>query len=88
MLNAVLIPAGANDVAVRQQLLTEFGIEIGGGLGPMKGKTWRIGLMGMTSCPPNVLVFLAALEKCLMDQGVSISPGAGVAAANARYRGQ
>lgn len=86
MLNAVLIPAGADDAAVRSQLLNEFGIEIGGGLGPMKGKTWRIGLMGETSQPRNVLVFLAALEKCLVDQKIAVPAGAGVAAANACYR--
>ena len=87
MLNAVLIPAGADDAAVRAQLLNEFGIEIGGGLGPMKGKTWRIGLMGETSQARNVLVFLAALEKCLGDQNIAVPAGAGVAAANASYRG-
>lgn len=86
MLNAVVIPAGVDDAAVRKQLLNEFGIEIGGGLGPMKGKTWRIGLMGMAACPANVLVFLAALEKCLLDQGLKVSPGAGVGAANTAYR--
>lgn len=86
MLNAVLIPSGVDDAAVRKQLLNEFGIEIGGGLGPMKGKTWRIGLMGVTACPGNVLVFLAALEKCLLDQGFKTSPGAGTGAANAAYR--
>jgi alanine-glyoxylate transaminase/serine-glyoxylate transaminase/serine-pyruvate transaminase len=42
-LNAVLIPEGVDDAKLRGQLLNEFGIEIGGGLGPMKGKTWRIG---------------------------------------------
>ncbi len=87
MLNAVLIPAGVDDAAVRAQLLNEFGIEIGGGLGPMKGKTWRIGLMGETSQARNVLVFLAALEKCLGDQKIDVPAGAGVAAANAAYRG-
>jgi alanine-glyoxylate transaminase/serine-glyoxylate transaminase/serine-pyruvate transaminase len=87
MLNAVLIPDGVDDVSVRKQLLNEFGIEIGGGLGPMKGKTWRIGLMGATACPANVLVFLAALEKCLLDQGVKVTPGAGTAAANMAARG-
>ncbi|HEY0981430.1 pyridoxal-phosphate-dependent aminotransferase family protein [Schlesneria sp.] len=86
MLNAVRIPAGADDAAVRKQLLNEFGIEIGGGLGPMKGKTWRIGLMGSGSSAANVLVFLAALEKCLLDQGLKTPPGAGVAAANAAFR--
>lgn len=86
MLNAVLIPNGVDDVAVRKQLLNEFGIEIGGGLGPMKGKTWRIGLMGATCHPANVIVFLGSLEKCLLDQGLSVAPGAGVGAANAYYR--
>ncbi|MBL8850119.1 MAG: alanine--glyoxylate aminotransferase family protein [Planctomycetaceae bacterium] len=81
MLNAVKIPAGVDDKAVRAQLLNEFGIEIGGGLGPMAGKTWRIGLMGETSTERNVLMFLAALEACLVKQGASVRPGSGVAAA-------
>jgi alanine-glyoxylate transaminase/serine-glyoxylate transaminase/serine-pyruvate transaminase len=85
MLNAVLIPSGVDDGAVRKQLLSEFGIEIGGGLGPLKGKTWRIGLMGETSTQSNVLLFLAALERCLSTAGQRISGGAGVAAANASY---
>jgi alanine-glyoxylate transaminase/serine-glyoxylate transaminase/serine-pyruvate transaminase len=85
MLNSVLIPDGVDDAAVRSQLLNEFGIEIGGGLGPMKGKTWRIGLMGEAAKKSNVLVFLAALEQCLNKQGVRPSPGAGVAAANGVY---
>jgi alanine-glyoxylate transaminase/serine-glyoxylate transaminase/serine-pyruvate transaminase len=85
MLNSVLIPAGADDVAVRGQLLNEFGIEIGGGLGPMKGKTWRVGLMGETAQQSNVLLFLAALEQCLIRQGLTLPRGAGVAAANAEY---
>ena len=85
MLNAAKIPDGVDDAAVRSRLLNEFGIEIGAGLGPMKGKTWRIGLMGEASTPRNVLLFLAALENCLAGQGVSISAGAGVAAANAYY---
>jgi alanine-glyoxylate transaminase/serine-glyoxylate transaminase/serine-pyruvate transaminase len=86
MLNAVKIPAGVDDKSVRAQLLNEFSIEIGGGLGPMAGKTWRIGLMGETSNPRNVLVFLAALEACLQGQGVRVNPGAGVAGANETYR--
>ncbi len=85
MLNAVQIPDGVDDAAVRSQLLNEFGIEIGAGLGPMKGKTWRIGLMGEASSSRNVLLFLAALERCLGDQGIAVSPGAGVVAANAVY---
>ena len=84
-LNAVRIPDGVEDLPVRRRLLNEFGIEIGGGLGPMAGKTWRIGLMGETSQPRNVLLFLAALEACLVAQGIRTPPGAGVAAANALY---
>ncbi|APZ95120.1 Purine catabolism protein PucG [Fuerstiella marisgermanici] len=85
MLNSVLIPDGVDDAGVRKQLLNEFGIEIGGGLGPMKGKTWRIGLMGDAAQKPNVLLFLAALEQCLATQGKAAGAGAGVAAANDRY---
>jgi alanine-glyoxylate transaminase/serine-glyoxylate transaminase/serine-pyruvate transaminase len=86
MLNAIVIPDGVDDLKVRQQLLNDFGIEIGGGLGPMKGKTWRVGLMGETSNPRNVLLLLAALERCLGDQGAKCPAGAGVAAANEFYR--
>jgi alanine-glyoxylate transaminase/serine-glyoxylate transaminase/serine-pyruvate transaminase len=85
MLNAVVIPEGIDDAAVRGQLLNEFGIEIGGGLGSMKGKVWRIGLMGETSSPRNVLLLVAALERCLADRGFKLTPGAGVAAVNAFY---
>jgi alanine-glyoxylate transaminase/serine-glyoxylate transaminase/serine-pyruvate transaminase len=80
-LNAVRIPAGADDLAVRKRLLNEFGIEIGGGLGEYKGKAWRIGLMGHNSRPDVVLLFLGALEQCLTSQGIKLTPGSGVAAA-------
>lgn len=85
MLNSVRIPDGVDDATVRGQLLNQFGIEIGGGLGPMKGKVWRIGLMGETAQKSSVLLFLAALEQCLNAQHVHPAPGAGVAAANAEY---
>ncbi len=81
MLNAVSIPAGADDVTVRKQLLNEFNIEIGGGLGAFKGKAWRIGLMGSASTPANVMLFLSALEKCLADQDLKFERGASIAAA-------
>lgn len=86
MLNSVFIPEGADDAATRSRLLNEFNIEIGGGLGPMQGKTWRIGLMGEASTASNVLLFLAALERCLLDQGLQFEAGAGVAAASEHYR--
>ncbi len=84
-LNVVRIPAGVDDLAVRKRLLSEFGIEIGGGLGEFKGKVWRIGLMGHNSRPDVVLLFLAALEQCLISQGTKIRPGTGIAAANHVY---
>ena len=67
------IPAGVDDVGVRKALLTEFGIEIGGGLGDFKGKAWRIGLMGHNSRLGNVLLLLAALEQCLPKGKVGLS---------------
>jgi alanine-glyoxylate transaminase/serine-glyoxylate transaminase/serine-pyruvate transaminase len=86
-LNAVRIPAGVNDGPIRQQLLSQFGIEIGGGLGEFKGKAWRVGLMGYNSRPAIVLLLLGALEHCLLAQGCKLKPGAGLAAANSFYAG-
>jgi alanine-glyoxylate transaminase/serine-glyoxylate transaminase/serine-pyruvate transaminase len=82
---AVMIPSGVDDLKVRNQLLDEFNIEIAGGFGPIKGKIWRVGLMGYCSQKPNVLLFLAALEKCLLDQGFRVPSGAGVGAAIKNY---
>jgi alanine-glyoxylate transaminase/serine-glyoxylate transaminase/serine-pyruvate transaminase len=84
-LNVVRTPTGCDDLTVRKRLLTEFGIEIGGGLGEFKGKAWRIGLMGHNSRPDVVLLFLGALEQCLTMQKVKVQPGAAVAAANRVY---
>jgi alanine-glyoxylate transaminase/serine-glyoxylate transaminase/serine-pyruvate transaminase len=81
MLNSVSIPEGIDDAKVRSQLMEEFKIEIGGGLGKFKGKAWRIGIMGSACTMSNVLLFLSALEKCLSDQGYQFEAGAGVAAA-------
>jgi alanine-glyoxylate transaminase/serine-glyoxylate transaminase/serine-pyruvate transaminase len=84
-LNAVRVPAGAEDAPVRKRLLERFGIEIGSGLGEWKGKVWRVGLMGVNSQPKTVFLFLAALEDCLLSHGVKFTPGAGVAAAEQAY---
>ncbi|HVA16843.1 MAG TPA: alanine--glyoxylate aminotransferase family protein [Candidatus Dormibacteraeota bacterium] len=81
----IKVPQGIDDARVRGQLLDEFNIEIGGGFGPIKGKLWRVGLMGYGCQKNNVLVFLAALEKCLLDQGFRLSSGAGVGAAIRSY---
>ena len=65
MLNAVKIPAGVDDAAVRSQLLNEYNIEIGGGLGDFAGKLWRIGLMGCSCTKNHVNMLLAALQQIM-----------------------
>ncbi len=84
-LNAVSIPAGVDEAVVRQKLLNEYSLEIGAGLGQLAGKVWRIGLMGFSSRPENVRLCLNALEAALLEQGISISGGNAVKAANAIY---
>jgi alanine-glyoxylate transaminase/serine-glyoxylate transaminase/serine-pyruvate transaminase len=64
-LNAVKIPAGVNDSAVRARLLNEFNLEIGAGLGPLAGKIWRIGLMGYSSNEKNIDYCIKSLSECL-----------------------
>jgi alanine-glyoxylate transaminase / serine-glyoxylate transaminase / serine-pyruvate transaminase len=80
-LTCVMIPEGIDDLTVRRRLLTEWGIEIGGGLGPFKGKAWRIGLMGHSSLAKNVKLVLTAIEKCLADLGYRFPAEAGTGAA-------
>ena len=66
---------------IRKKLLNEFEIEIGGGLGPLKGKVWRIGLMGESSRSEYVLTLLSALEQLLPQAGEKITPGESLKAA-------
>ena len=80
-LTSIRIPIGVDDLRVRQKLLNEYNIEIGGGLGPLKGKIWRIGLMGESSTEENVFFLLYALEKILQAEGYRLETGAGVTAA-------
>ncbi len=87
-LTCVKIPDGIDDLVVRKRLLSDWGIEIGGGLGPFKGKAWRIGLMGHGSRQSSVTLVLAALETCLRDLGFQLEPGAGLAAAGGVYGGK
>jgi alanine-glyoxylate transaminase/serine-glyoxylate transaminase/serine-pyruvate transaminase len=84
-LNAIKIPDSVDDAKVRGGLLNRFGIEIGAGLGAFKGKVWRVGLMGYGARPQNVLLFLAALEQLLTEQGCKFASGASIAAANGVY---
>jgi alanine-glyoxylate transaminase/serine-glyoxylate transaminase/serine-pyruvate transaminase len=71
-LNAVRVPDGINEAAVRKHLLDEFNIEIGAGLGPLAGKIWRVGLMGASSAPRLIVLLLGALESALAQQGRQI----------------
>lgn len=81
MLNAVRLPDGLDEAALRRRLLTEHSIEVGAGLGELKGKVLRVGLMGVNANRGAVVRFLAAFEECLRSLGVKVPPGAGVAAA-------
>ncbi len=80
---ALLTPAGIDEARVRSHLLTRFNIEIAGGLGPYKGKLWRVGVMGSSGTESNILLLLAALEILLEEEGALKASGRGVSAAQA-----
>jgi alanine-glyoxylate transaminase/serine-glyoxylate transaminase/serine-pyruvate transaminase len=84
-LNCVRLPAHVDDRGVRMELLESFGIEIGGGLGPLQGKVWRIGLMGESATAANVLTLLNALEEIFARQGWLSQPGLALQAAAQTY---
>jgi alanine-glyoxylate transaminase/serine-glyoxylate transaminase/serine-pyruvate transaminase len=71
-LNAVRVPPGIDEAAVRKHLLQEFNIEIGAGLGPLAGKIWRVGLMGASSTPRSIVLLVGALESALVQQGHNV----------------
>lgn len=80
-LTAALIPDGVDDAAVRQRLLDDYNIEIGGGLGELRGKVWRIGLMGESAREANVFALLSALEGILSGVGYEFAYGSSLMAA-------
>jgi alanine-glyoxylate transaminase/serine-glyoxylate transaminase/serine-pyruvate transaminase len=82
-LNAISVPEGVDDGRVRRRLLEESNIEIGGGLGPLKGRIWRIGLMGTGSTRENVLFVLDAIKRALDAEPVKCESG--IEAAEAVY---
>ncbi|HEX9610857.1 MAG TPA: aminotransferase class V-fold PLP-dependent enzyme [Gemmatimonadales bacterium] len=84
-MNAVLCPEGVDEAQVRSRLLTEFGLEIGAGLGPLKGKIWRFGLMGYSCRPDNVMLCLSALGSVLDDMGYPVHVGDAESAAHVAY---
>jgi alanine-glyoxylate transaminase/serine-glyoxylate transaminase/serine-pyruvate transaminase len=84
VLTTVRIPEGVNDAEVRGALLKRHGIEFGGGLGDLRAKVWRIGLMGESSNAGNVLLALRSLGNILREQGFKADVRAGVEAAAAK----
>ena len=84
-LNAVSIPAGVDEAAVRKRLLEEYSLEIGAGLGSLAGKVWRIGLMGHACNRRNVIFCISALESVLSDMGADVNQGRALSAAYAAF---
>lgn len=83
-LNLVSVPDGIDEAAVRTQLLSRYGLEIGAGLGALAGKVWRVGLMGQSATPRHVMTCLTALDGVLAGK---VAAGAGPAAASKRLFG-
>ncbi|MHB9288187.1 pyridoxal-phosphate-dependent aminotransferase family protein [Halobacteriales archaeon Cl-PHB] len=83
-LNAVRLPEGADDGAVIDYLLTHYDLEVAGGLGALSGDILRVGCMGHSARPSNVLTCLAGLGEALDAQGVDVDPGTGLEAARQR----
>ncbi|WP_447599088.1 pyridoxal-phosphate-dependent aminotransferase family protein [Nitrospira sp. Nam80] len=86
MLSCVHLPDHIDEAATRGILLQEYGIEIGGGLGPLKGNAWRIGLMGESSQQAHVLTLLNALEDVFARSRWLMNPGIAVQAAVQAFR--
>jgi alanine-glyoxylate transaminase/serine-glyoxylate transaminase/serine-pyruvate transaminase len=84
-LNCVALPSEIDEALIRKALLAEFGIEIGGGLGPLAGKVWRIGLMGESSREEHVMALLSALEQLFRRHTGRQEVGAALAAALESY---
>ena len=86
-LNAVIVPDGVDEGLVRAHVLKRWDLEIGAGLGPLKGKVWRIGLMGASATPWHVRLCLTALCEGLAGQGHKVDAAAALAAADAKLAG-
>lgn len=68
-LNAIRVPEGIDEAAVRRYLLEQFSIEIGAGLGPLAGRVWRVGLMGASSTPRAIALLASAFASAFSRQG-------------------
>tara|TARA_B110000503_G_scaffold142724_1_gene240576 strand:- start:9379 stop:10521 length:1143 start_codon:yes stop_codon:yes gene_type:complete len=85
-LNLVSVPEGVDEASVRKQLLQQYNLEIGAGLGSLAGRVWRIGLMGFASNPKNVLFCVNALEAVLSQYNAPIHRGVATSAVQAAYK--
>ena len=83
-LNTVLVPDGVDEAVVRAHVLKAWDLELGAGLGPLKGKVWRIGLMGASASPFHVRLCLTALCEALSAQGFKADVAAALAASDKR----
>lgn len=81
----VIIPSYVDGEKLRQQMLSQFNIEIGTSFGPLHGKIWRIGTMGYNARIDTVLITLLALEALLVRAGGVIKQGAAYQSAMASY---
>jgi len=84
-LNCVKTPQGVEEAPIRKALLLDGNIEIGGGLGPLVGKVWRVGLMGEGARQESVFAVLAALEQALAKAGRDVKAGSALTAAAQAY---
>ena len=82
-LNAVIVPEGIDEAMVRARMLDRFGVEIGAGLGPLKGRIWRIGVMGASATPHHIRACITALGEALAAQGRNQGSAAGLSAVDA-----
>jgi alanine-glyoxylate transaminase/serine-glyoxylate transaminase/serine-pyruvate transaminase len=84
-LTTIAVPEKIDEAKVRAEMLSRYNIEIAAGLGPLKGKIWRVGLMGESARRENVTIALAAFEQILPSMGYEIAKGRALAAAAAAY---
>ena len=87
-LSTVAVPDGIDEAQVRATLLKNYNIEIAAGLGPFRGKVWRVGLMGESCKRENVTLLLGALEQILTAMGAEVARGRALEAADAAYTGK
>jgi alanine-glyoxylate transaminase/serine-glyoxylate transaminase/serine-pyruvate transaminase len=86
-LNTIRVPDGIDEAAVRARMLSKYALEIGAGLGPLKGQIWRVGLMGASATPWHVRLALTALTEALAAQNYPDVSRVALAAADAKLGG-